>query len=90
MNSKMTTNSRLSTTEPKQNKTKWKQTKETTRTGTDPQKQRGSTEMEGYQWIRGGGEWGKGTGNKKHKLQVQNRQRETKNSMGNEEAKELS
>ena len=29
--------------------------------------------MEGYQWG-GGGEWGKGTGNKKHKWQVQNRQ----------------
>ena len=35
------------------------------------------------------GEWGKGTGNKKHKWQVQNRQMEIKNSMGNGEAKEL-
>ena len=43
--------------------------------------------MEGYQ--QGGGEWGKGTGNKKHKWQVQNRQGEVKNSMGNVEAKEL-
>ena len=32
---------------------------------------------------------GKGTGNKKHKQQVQNRQGEVKNSMGNGEAKEL-
>ena len=32
---------------------------------------------------------GKGTGNKKHKWQVQNRFGEVKNSMGNEEAKEL-
>ena len=31
----------------------------------------------------------KGTGNKKHKSQVKNRQREVKNSMGNGEAKEL-
>ena len=35
------------------------------------------------------GEWGKGTGNKKHKWQVQNRQMEIKNRMGNGEAKEL-
>ena len=32
---------------------------------------------------------GKGTGNKKHKLQVQNRQGEVKNSIGNGAAKEL-
>ena len=38
MNSKMTTNSQLSTTGPKQNKTKQKQTKQTTRTGTESQK----------------------------------------------------
>ena len=38
MNSKMTTNSKLSTTEPK--KQKQKQTKQTIRTGTDSQKQR--------------------------------------------------
>ena len=31
----------------------------------------------------------KGTGNKKHKWQVQNRQGEVKNSMGNGEAKEI-
>ena len=36
MNSKMTVNSQLSTTEPKTNKQK--QTKQTTRTGTDLQK----------------------------------------------------
>ena len=39
MNSKMTTNSQLPTTEPKQ-KTKQKQTKQTTRTGTESQKWR--------------------------------------------------
>ena len=44
--------------------------------------------MEGYQW--GGVEnGGKGTGNKKHKCKVQNRQGEVKNSMGNGEAKVL-
>ena len=32
---------------------------------------------------------GKGTGNKKYKWQVENRQAEGKNSMGNGEAKEL-
>ena len=35
------------------------------------------------------GEWGKGTGNKKHNWQIQNRQGEIKNSIGNGEAKEL-
>ena len=34
------------------------------------------------------GEWGAGTGNKKHNLQVQNRQQELKNSIGNGEVKE--
>ena len=57
MNSKMTTNSQLSTTAPK----KQKQMKQTTRTG---------TEME-ITWRVISGEWdgergGKGTGNKKH------------------------
>ena len=45
--------------------------------------------MEDYQQE---GEWGdgqKGTGNKKHKWQVQNRQEEVKNIIGNGEAKEL-
>ena len=40
-----------------------------------------------------GREWGengrKGTGNKKHKRYVKNRQGEVKNSVGNGEAKEL-
>ena len=38
MNSKMTTNSQLLTTEPKKKKQTPKQTKQTTRTGTEPQK----------------------------------------------------
>ena len=33
--------------------------------------------------------WGKSTGNKKHNWQVQNRQWEVKNSIGNGESKEL-
>ena len=46
--------------------------------------------MEGYQQGSGTGkEWGKGTENKQHKLQVENRQGEGKNNIGNVEAKEL-
>ena len=45
--------------------------------------------MEGYQWGGGGENGGKDTGNKKHEWQVQNRQGEVKNSIGNGEAKEL-
>ena len=44
--------------------------------------------MEGYQGGgRVGGMGGKGTGDKKHKWQVQNRQGEIKNSIGNGETK---
>ena len=45
--------------------------------------------MEGYQWGVGGGEGGKGTENKQHKWQVENRQGEGKNSIRNVEAKEV-
>ena len=87
MNSKMIRNSQLSTTEPKKQKQKQKQTKETTRTGTESQKWRSHR---GLPVGRVKGEKGrKGTGNKKHKWQVQNRQGEVKNSMGNGEAEEL-
>ena len=79
----MTTNSKLSTTEPK----KQKQTKQTTRKGTDSQKQRLHGALSAW---RGRGEnGGKGTENKKHKWQVQNRQGEVQNSIGNGEAKEF-
>ena len=84
----MTTNSQLSTTEPnKKQKEKQKLTKQTTRTGTDSQKQRSHGGLSAGQgrWKNGG----KGTGNKKHKRQVQNRQEEVKNSMGNGEAIEF-
>ena len=60
MNSKVTTNSQLSTTKPK---TKIK-TKQTTRTGTESQKWRSHG---GLKWGGEGGNEGKGTGNKKHK-----------------------
>ena len=46
--------------------------------------------MEGYQQGIGmGREGGKGTENKQHKWQIENRQGEGKNSIGNGEAKEL-
>ena len=46
--------------------------------------------MEGYHRGSGRGEnGGKGTGNKKYKWLVQNRQGEIKNSIGNGQAKEL-
>ena len=61
MNSKMTTNSQLSTTEPE--KQKQKKTKQTTRRGTDSQKWKSQGRL-----IAGRRENGvKGTGNKKHK-----------------------
>ena len=58
--------------------------KQTTRTGTESQKWRS------HGWLsagKGRGRMGgKGTGNKKHKWQVENRQGEGKNSIGNVEA----
>ena len=46
--------------------------------------------MEGFQWGVGREkQGGKGTGKKKHKWQVENRQGEIKNSIGNGETKEL-
>ena len=74
----MTTNSQLSTNEPKK-KRKTTKTKRTTRTGTES-----GHHMEGFQW--GGGreeQVEKGTGKKKHKWQVKNRQGEVKNGRGN-------
>ena len=56
MNSKMTTNSQLSTTEAK--KQKQKQTKQTTRTGTESQKWRSHTRLSVW-----GGRGGKMGGN---------------------------
>ena len=82
MNSKMTTNSQLSTTEPNKRKTK-----QTVRTRTESQKWRSHG---GLSVWRGRGERGvKGTENKQHKQQVEYTQGEVKNSIGNGEAKEL-
>ena len=83
MNSKMTTNSKLLTTEPK----KQKQTKHTTRAGTESQKQRSHGGLSAWRGREENGR--KGTRNKKHNWQIQNRQGEVKNSIGNGEAKEL-
>ena len=81
MNSKMTINSQLSTTEPKT------KTKQKSRTGTESQKWRS------YGGLSVGSGWrenrGKGAGSKKHKWQVENRQGEVKNSIGNGEATEF-
>ena len=64
MNSEMTTNSQLSTTEPK-TKQNQNQTKQTTRIGTESQKWKSHG---GLSAGREKGEHGwKGTGNKKHK-----------------------
>ena len=70
-------NSQLSTSEPKNNKLSKQLEQE--------QIHRNRDDMEGYQR----GELGKGTGNQRHKWQVQNRQGEVKNSIGNVEDKEL-
>ena len=82
----MTTNSQLSTTKPKKKKNKQKRTKQTTGTGIESQKQRPHEGLSVGKREAGNG--GKGTGNKKPHWQVQNRQGEVKNSMGNGEAKE--
>ena len=50
MNSKMTTNSELSTTEPKQ-----KQNQKLRKQLEQEQSQRNGDHMEGYQWREGGG-----------------------------------
>ena len=68
-------------------KKKKKKTDQITRTGTDSQKWRSHGGLSEGEWE--GKRGGKGTENKKHKWQVQNRQREVKNIMGNGEAKEL-
>ena len=82
MNSKMTTHS---SQQPNLKKQKQKQTKQTTRTRTESQK----WSSHGGLSAGRGGIGGKGIGNKKHNWQVQNRQGEVKNGMGNGEAKEL-
>ena len=81
MNIKRATNSQLLTTDSKN------QTKQTTRKRTESQVQ---TSFGRLLAGRGKGEnEGKGTGDKKHNWQVQNRQGDVKNSTGNGEAKDL-
>ena len=58
-----------------------------TRTGTEPQKWRSHEGLSTGEWE--GEREGKGTENKQHKWQEENRQGEVKNSIGNVEAKEL-
>ena len=81
----MTANSQLLTTTPKT--TTKKQTKQTTRIGTEPPKWRSHGGLLTGEWE--GQRGGKGTKNKQHKWQVENRQGQGKNSIGNIEAKEL-
>ena len=84
----MTTNSQPLTTKSKKKKIpKQKQSKQTTRTGTESQKWRSPGGLSKERGRRKNGE--KGTGKKKHNWQAQNRQGEIKNSVGNGEAKEF-
>ena len=64
----MTANSQLLTTV----KQKQKQTKQTTRTGTEPQRWRSHGELSTGEWEEQ--RRGKGTENKQHKWQVEDRQ----------------
>ena len=83
----MTTNSQLSTIEPKKKNKNKKQIKQTTRIRTESQQCRSHGGLSAGE--REGQREGKGTENKQHKWQVENRQGEVKNSTGNVEAKEL-
>ena len=85
MNSKMITNSQVQKLNLK--KQKQKQSKQPTRAGTESQKWRSHGGLSAGKGREENER--KGTGNKKHKWQVQNRQGELKNSVGNGEAKEL-
>ena len=57
MDSKITTNSQLSTTQPKNQNQNQKQTKQTTRTGTEPQKWRSHGGLSTGEWGGGGGRY---------------------------------
>ena len=86
INSKRKKNSELSTTKPKKKKEEKIPPQIISKQLEQEQNHRNGDHIEG----RGQGKNGKkGTGNKKHKWQVQNRQEEVKNSKGNGEAKEL-
>ena len=64
MNSKMTTNSQLSTNEPKRKEKQWKQ--KLSKQLEQEQNQRNGHYTEGFQWGGWREEWGEGTGKKKH------------------------
>ena len=83
MNSKMPKNSQLSTNESEKNKDKLNKQLEPEQNHINGAPRRVIC-REGE-----GREQGKGTGVKKHNLQVENRQGDIKNSIGNGEAKEL-
>ena len=59
MNRKMTTNTQLSTTEPKKKKKKKKKKNKLSKQPGQEQNHRSGNLMEGYQWGGGGGEWEK-------------------------------
>ena len=73
MKSKMITNSQLSTTKPKKQKLSKQLEQE--------QNHRNGDHMKSQQWGEAGENREKGTGNKKHNWQAQNRQGEVKNSI---------
>ena len=79
MNSKLTTNSQPSTTEPKKYRNKNKLSKQLEQ----EQNHRNGDHIEGYQQGSGRRREGEQVENKQHKWQVENRQGEVKNSMGN-------
>ena len=84
----MTHNSQLKKTHNYQQlnlKKNQKQPKQTTRTGREAQKWRSHGGLSAERWS--GERGGKGTGNKRHKRWVQNRQGEVNNSIRNVEAK---
>ena len=80
----MTANSQLLTTTPK---TKREANYANSQNRKESQKQRSHGGLSAGEWERERG--GKGTENKQHKWQVENRQGEGKNSVENVEAKEL-
>ena len=79
MNSKTTTNSQLSTTEPKEKQRKQKLSKQLEQ----EQKSQKWRSHGGLSVGRRGVMGGKGSGNKKHNLQALNRWGEVKNGIGN-------
>ena len=81
----MMTNSLLSTTKPKKNKNRNQLSKQLEQ----EQNHSNGDHMEGFQRGSERETGGKGTENKQHKWQVENRQGDVKNSIGNVETKEL-